>query len=266
MKRCLLLLLCFEAIISCTKYAELAVESDRTIVRPVDWGIDSARDVEWSVGLRFRDTVSKGILIGVQLPKLQDNNLAELIKQKNVDGWILKAIRRNRSAYETLGYLYVPFPRQDQRSGMNGQIEQAFFQVNYHAAAVSDRFSRMNCPAFGHRKYVKTMKIEDNYSNSSKLLSISISEDEVIAGKVEPFSFSMRIFSGGLSLVGIYEVHLAFYNFQTKTRKSNFLPAPEVVNVSFEEERLVEGCGIGNEAIPPTPPESKANKNFKFGN
>ncbi|HAZ11852.1 MAG: hypothetical protein A2X86_07625 [Bdellovibrionales bacterium GWA2_49_15] len=266
MKLYTLLLLGLMVLPSCTKYAELAIEGDRVIVKPVDWGIDSIRNVEWSVGTRFRDTISKGILIVVKLPKIDEEKLSALAQKKNVDGWIIKVIRRNPNAHETLGYLYVPFPKLDQRSGASGQIEQAFFQVNYQAAAVSERFSRLSCPAFGHRKYLKNMQIEDDYRNSSKLLSISVSEEEVIMGKVEPFSFSMRIFSGGLSLAGIYEVQLAFYNFQSRTRKSNFLSAPELVNVILEEERLVEGCGVGNSSDPPPLDETKPSKPFKFGN
>ena len=266
MRRCSLLFFALAVLISCTKNSELAVEGDRIIVKPVDWGLESVRNVEWSVGVRLRDSVSKGILLGVNLPQIESDQLRELAQKKNVDGWIIKAIRRSAHAHETLGHLFIPFPNLNQRSGSNSQIEQAFFQVNYHAAAVSERFSHMSCPAFGHRKFVKNMQVEDDYSNSSKLLTISVAEDEVIVGKVEPFSFSMRIFSGGVSLIGIYEVHLAFYNFQTKTRRSNFLPSPSIVNVSLEEERIVEGCGLGNDSIQTKPEVPKEKKSFKFGN
>ena len=260
----LLLLLISFSLISCTKYSELVIEKDRTIVQPVAWGIDSFTKIDWKVGTTLRDTVSRGILFTIKLPLIEDEKLKNLILQKDVDGWLLRITKHDTNLAQTLGHIYIPFPNPNQRAGISDQIELASFQVNYHAASVSERFSNLNCPAFGHRKYLKSVELEDDYNNSSKLLNVSAIEEESVAEKVEPFSFNTRVFSAGNSLRGTYELQIAFYNFKNGNRKSNFLPAPQILKVDYEEERFIEGCGVGNDEIR-TKEDDSSKKEFKFG-
>jgi len=252
---------------ACKELPKLAVENGRAAIHLVDQKIESYRTVDWHVGAQGRDTISKGILVRVTLPKIDKDSLLQITapgpKGFGVDGWLMKVSKRTQASYDTLGYLFFPFPQSGDREGISDQISLGTFQVNYHAAAVSDRFSNLNCPAFNHRKKLGDIDIKKNLNVTSSTLILAASEQEVIGSKVIPFSFNTYVFSGGESLVGKYEVSLALFNLKEKTRKSNFINIEQVIDVSTENEILVKGCGSFQ--VDQLPERESKEKSFNFG-
>ncbi len=266
----LLLLLSLLTSVACTKYSPVVMENNRTFIQPIAWGIESVEKIDWKVGPMFQDNVSKGVFFEVKLPIIENDKLAELMHKKDVDGWLLKILRHSTNTAETIGHLYIHFPDNNEdargrRGGGRNQIELATFQINYFASAFSQNFLNVKCPAFGHRKYIKSMDLDDDSNNSMKLLNISAIEEETIPVNVEPFSFLTTVFNGGMTLLGTYEVQIALFNSKSKLRKSNFIAAPKMLQVSLEEERFIPGCVIGNDTPSMRQEETPPKKAFKFG-
>ncbi|HAZ11504.1 MAG: hypothetical protein A2X86_11000 [Bdellovibrionales bacterium GWA2_49_15] len=231
--------------LSCTKYSEVIVKDNVMSVAPVAWGLDfSNRRVDWTVGLHFRETMAKGLVLKVKLPQLKSAQIEELRDKKKIDGWLVKATRWGPTTHEqVLGYLYIPFPWAS-GTEKRPQLEEVFFQINYHQVDIEEKYSWKNCPLHWRKKFPKDIIVETNKGNSSKLMTISASEEEQIESSIVPFSYHTQVFDAGISVIGTYEVQLAFMNFSSKTRRSSFLASPTRVVVAREEERLVEGCNL----------------------
>jgi hypothetical protein len=257
-----LLFLILLILISCTKERALYKTDGVPRVESKATKIVDVTIVPWKVGAAFKKVISKGIMIKVKLPILSNSDRKKILREKGINSWIIRVKKfRLAGQSEILGYLQVPFIINFKRRKMavgGGAIKHAFFQVNYAAAAISRRLENMYCPALGHRKIIRKVKIRDNGTRDS---TFSITRNTRIQAKVNAHQVRPYTFNGGMSLRGDYVVELALYGTKRKMVYSNFVRLNQIVNASDERDVQLKECATFK--IPPKPKDIR--KRFKFG-
>ena len=97
-------------VVGCSKKAKLTLDKFGNYeVSSKDVFVSDAEIDKWRVGPLRRQRVSKGIRIGVTLPKLDMGDLKTLIRSTEVDSYILRLKRRGVVGGRVIGHLYIPF-------------------------------------------------------------------------------------------------------------------------------------------------------------
>jgi len=251
---------------SCSKRADLTIDKFGNYrVSSKKVFISDAEIDKWRVGPLRRQRVSKGIRIGVTLPKLDMADLKKLIRNTEVDSYILRLKRRGTVGSRVIGHLYVPFIIKKGKTDSSfraKQLTKGYFFVYYSAAALSSRFENLSCPAFNHTFLIKDVKLGPHRGQVVNF-NVSRSAQERLSVRVEPFDYK-TVFNGGSSLIGEYIVEMAYFNFEKKERKSSWVELPERVNVNREFDTVIKGCS-GNSLPPPIQDTGNPVKKFKFG-
>ncbi len=253
-------------VVGCSKKAKLTLDKFGNYeVSSKDVFVSDAEIDKWRVGPLRRQRVSKGIRIGVTLPKLDMGDLKTLIRSTEVDSYILRLKRRGVVGGRVIGHLYIPFlikKGKTESSFRAKQMTKGYFFVYYSSAALSSRFENMSCPAFNHSLLIKDVSISPHREQLIKF-NVSKSAQERLSVKVEPFDYK-TVFNGGSSLLGDYIVELAYFNYEKKERKSSWVELPERVTISREHDTAIKGCS-GNNLPPPLEDSGDPVKKFKFG-
>ena len=259
----ILLILTLLFISSCRKEAIYEQGKYNTsIVVPLDIKLDNLKVIDWKVGPGFKTVISKGFQLTFDLPFISKDAVDDLYDKKKVNGWIVRVIKNGAKGRRSLGYLYYPIKQHKKgRMSFGGQqIKSGAVRIFYAAASMSSRFRNFQCPAFDHNLSIEDITLEAG-GEAGRFL-VSAAEERLIPGKVERFSLRPAIFNGEISLIGSYEIELAFFNIETKRRKSNFIKIPGRVVVKREERHVLRGCqGV---TIPPREEENTKGR-FKFG-
>ena len=256
----MIIMICFygcrkEALYEAGKY-------NTSIVVPLDIKLSDLKVIDWKVGPGFKIIISKGIQFVFDLPLLSSDAAEDLYKTKKVNGWVIRVIKNGRRGRRILGYLYYPIKHKEKgRMSFGGQqIKSGAVRIFYAAASMSSRFRNFQCPAFDHNLSIESAVLEEG-GTAARFL-VSAAEERRIPGKIDRFSLRPAIFNGEMSLVGSYEIELAFFNIETQRRKSNFITIPGKIVVKREERHVLRGCQ--GATIPPRG-EEKAKGRFKFG-
>ncbi len=265
MKNFTLLFILF-VLIGCSKKATLSKDKfNNYLISSNEVFVSDVAIEKWRVGPLRRQKLSKGIRIGVTFPQLDMGDLETLVRETNVDSYILRLKRRGVVGGRVIGHLYVPFlirKGKTSSSLRSKQMTKGFFFVYYSAAALSARFENMSCPAFNHRYLIKEVEL-DKHRNQMITFNVSKSSVEKVIARVNPFDYK-TVFNGGPSLVGDYVIEMAFFNYEKKERKSSWIELPERVTVQNEFEQVVKGCASDN-LPPPVEDTGDPVKRFKFG-
>ena len=261
--RLLFLLICLISI-GCKKESLLEKRSDGSyLIKPADYNIDSIQARDWKVGKNFKQKVSRGFSVTLNLPKLSEKSLLELHKTRKASAWLIRVKRGGAYGDEVLATLAVPFIHLKKNQVKVGNISRVTFQILYAASSISMRLSNLNCPAFNHRKKIEAMSINHEPS-SLKLIVISPIEEYKLNNKVTEFSYGNITFNGGNQLKGKYSFELALYGTGDSQKKSSWLAFEQIVEVVKEQEVDLKGCE--GDVVPMYDDKSKKGvEKFKFG-
>ena len=232
-------------LISCSKFYEVEKKNGIYLVRQVYSEITKANDVEWKIGRKREEVISKGMRMTFTLPKIDDHGQTLLRKKYGVDSWVFRISREHKGQTRSLGYFYYPL------SSMTGSTKSYTVNLYYHAAAVSKRFRLFHCPAFNHRATIGEIRIADRPLAGAK--DMFIRENNRIPAKVSRIHINPMIFSAGVSMVGNYFVDYAFYASETKKRYSEWNKVDKTIVVSQETSKNVASCVGIKEEINPLP-------------
>lgn len=225
---------------SCTKYSPLIKDQIGVRVENVELNIKELDEVIWKVGKFHEYKVSQGFTTVIEMPKLSEDDLDYLTKEKNVDAWIIRVIVQRGSESQDLGSLFAPFRSVKYVRGApsGGAPTQVALKVHYAASYASERFRKFPCPAFGHTKRL------DKFSISGENNSLTISFDQRIPyeEKSQRVELNPSAFNAGNSLVGNYYFEIAPYNQSEKIILSSFKRLPRYIEVISEETQDLPTC------------------------
>ncbi|MCB9059997.1 MAG: hypothetical protein H6622_00575 [Halobacteriovoraceae bacterium] len=251
---CLLILLNF---VSCRETSTVTYGQDRTVILKVkDTSVKDFEIVDWKVGPYYKQEVSKGVRFTIQFPKLERTDVLKISELTNVDSWLVRISRSTIAGQDNLGFMYVPFvvPGTERMNNFRvRQLEKGIVQIFYSAASVSTRFERFKCPAFNHRKVIDEVVLEDVFAPDQQL-TISPVREETMPYRVEEFSLVPNSINGGKSLIGEFQIEMAFYDSRTKTKKSNYIQLDKKIIVKNETNEIISGC---EDFEPPPKPKEK---------
>lgn len=242
------LLLLIPLLFSCSKVYELEKKSGLYYIPNVDVELLNPREIDWAVGRKREENVSKGIRMSSKIPRLSDDAKMTLANLHGIDSWLIKVSRYKRGQSQPLGFFYINL------NNITRNTKDFTINLYYHAAAVSKRFRLFHCPAFNHRLKTTRFDLEDrSIPRSSDLF---IRPTNRFPGKASRLRFAPMVVSGGRNLRGVYHVDMSLYNSKSKMRYSNWFPVKESLHVTSESQVAVASCaGIREENNPL--PESK---------
>ncbi len=237
MKALLLTLLLFY---SCKQSATLTKGSVGLQISPVTMGISHLNEIVWNIGPKKEAQISQSFNFIVDMPKIDQDDLEYMIKERGVDSWIVRMIVLRNSQTQDLGSLYTMFkPRRIARGNeSSGAPTSVSIKVFYAAAYASERFRSLSCPTFGHNKRISSMEIK----GSDDEFSLSVDQKNPYGEKSHQVELTPTSFNGGNSLVGEYFLEIAPYNSLTRTIYSTFKRIPMSIIVNQEENVSVPGC------------------------
>lgn len=229
--------------LSCTKMHDVKTNNGIDYLEGVYSEMTQVKNVEWKVGRKKDKTVSRGIRITTEVPRVSDEAKTHLYEKYGIDSWIFKFSRIIRGRKDLVGNIYYHF------NNISRSTEAFSLNIYYHASSVSERFRAFHCPAFEHRSLLKDVKIRTSKNITPKNLYVRTTSKE--PAKVERLSFSPHIFSAGRSLIGDYIVEYALYNSQTKQLYSNWARVSGTVPITSEKNISLPSClGIKEEDKP----------------
>lgn len=231
---------------SCTKYSSLSKEAVGLNLKDIKMEVSHLQEIEWHVGMKNESTLTQSIVFLIDMPKVKEEDLEFLTKDRGVDAWILRLVVNRGGKGQDLGAVYSPFKTHKILRGKDtaGTAGSVSFKLYYAAAYASERFRGFKCPALGHRKKVEKMTIR----GSTDSFDLSINQSIAYNEKPQMAELTPSSFNGGLSLVGDYNIEIAAYNSKTKTIYSGFKALPQYIEISREEEVPIKSCeGIHSE-------------------
>ena len=224
---------------SCTKYSHLSKDAMGLKLTEVQMDISHLNEIDWLVGKNKEAKVSQSLVFVVDMPKVDEDDLAYLHKHKGIDSWILRLIVQKGSERQDLGSLYTRFKSKSTTRGQGaGAPTSVTIKIYYAAAYPSERFRFFHCPAFDHTKKISDMKISGENINFDLSVDLATSYPE----KSHLVELSPSSFNGGNSLVGEYFLEIAPYDSEKKLIHSSFKRIPRYVEVLAEERVPVKSC------------------------
>ena len=230
---------------SCTKYHEIKKKNGIYFIEDVQTELVEAKEIDWDIGRKREENISKGIKLTTTIPNLDDEAIETLNSQLGIDSWVYRLTRIRRGKEDILGYFYYRFN--------NITRSTKFFSISlfYHAASVSKKFRLFHCPAFDHRLKIKKYDLETRRGKSSD--DIYVRPIDNIVGKVTRLRFAPMIVSGGRMLEGEYVLDLALYSENTKRKYSEWMPVAKSLKISQEVTINVSSCNGVREELNPLP-------------
>lgn len=224
---------------SCSKSARLDKEAIGMRLSEVRMNIHHLNEIDWLIGKKKEATVSQSFTFEVEMPKVDEEDLDYLTELKGINAWILRLIVQRGSETQDLGSLYARFrPKKILRGQGGGAPTQVSVKVYYAAGFPSERFRGFHCPAFGHNKRIKKMKINGEEK------SFDLTFDQIISypEKSQLVELTPSAFNGGNSLVGEYFIEIAPYDSEKKVIHGPFSRIPMWIEVTEEESQIIKSC------------------------
>lgn len=227
-------------VVSCSKEAEVSRDSFGIRVSAVTMDISQLDEIPWWIGAkRKEDKVTQSITFLIDMPKLKKKDLDYLLKERDVDSWLVRVVQVRGSKSQDLGSLLIPFvPRQHGRSSNTSASAHAAVKIYYAAAYASERMRKFKCPAFAHDKRVTKMQVSGDNDPFDIALGASFSYRE----KAQQVQLTPSSFNGGLSLTGQFYLEIAPYNTKKQSLMGSFKRIPRYVEILAEESVDVESC------------------------
>lgn len=249
---------------SCSDYAEIVFKEKNFYLNIDSVKISDFKIEKWHVGPLRRQLVSKGVVALIAFPEIDRDGLDKLVRDYEVNSWIIRIRKRAFSVNTTVGHIYIPLVvpgTQADSKYRRHQLKKAAISLYYPAAAISKRFEYFTCPAFNHDRLVKDIDVENPGGKIDTLFN-SVVDKVYMQSPVVEFNYSGNILNAGESITGEYEIDLALYNYKTKERLTNFSTLRQVLVVKDEARVTINGCqGF---QIPPNTDDVDKMKMFKF--
>lgn len=224
---------------SCTKWYDVKEGNGILYVDNAQSEVHSLKEIEWDVGQKRDETVSKGFQFKFDIPKIKSSDASKLINKHGIDSWVFKITKHTRGRKHVLGKVIYNLTN---ISRVSNNITVHIF---YHAAAVSQPFRRFKCPAFNHRFRLNQFDITQTADNFHDVFA---RRGKQLAGRLIQPSFAPVIFSGDVSLAAKYTVEFALYNSTQKKLYSRWYKANNTIDVATEDRVAVPSCnGIKEE-------------------
>lgn len=223
---------------SCSRQAELNKTGAQTELQGIKMEISHLNEIEWRIGKRKAKEVTQSITFIVDLPRVSKDDLDYLMKEKNMDAWILRLIAEKGSKQQDLGSLYAPLKPKKVSRGFPSSISCVSLKIYYAAAYASERFRSLECPAFGHDKKISDMEIQGDNESFSLLFGSTSSYPE----RSQEVELTPSSFNAGNTLEGTYFIEVAGYNSAQKNLVSSFKRIPMKVVVQDEEAIHLSEC------------------------
>ncbi|RLA64092.1 MAG: hypothetical protein DRQ88_06505 [Epsilonproteobacteria bacterium] len=252
-------------LLGCTRYSELKKNKDGDFFfKTSDIHLKKIKVFPWKVGIKEKETLSKGIGLIITYPRLEKKDIIILKEKYGIDSWVVRVRRRSTLGSRILGHFYTPIFQPGRFGPKNlraRQILSAEVLVFYSAAAISDRIQRFPCPVLNHRK-----KIEGWDLSLAPTDEITVTLTPGIGVPLEtfldPFSYAPQMINGGLSLVGKYSLEIAAFDFGSKRLISDWIEVPEQFKIEKESEAILPECT--NWEPPIQHPDYRDWKRFKW--
>ncbi len=251
--------------VSCTKRADFKRENNSSYVKIDNPEVNDVKHITWRVGKYGKQKVSRGFRMHFDLPILSDSAWKSLYVDETINGWLIRLRRKSNLRNEILGYYSIEMisPKPGSKSIYRIQgTKQSSLGINYAASSISSRLDQLPCPAFDHSLWLEDFEVVDSPVGQRMWVTNPVDEQRM-APKVIPISYSAVTVNGGMSLIGDYYIDLALYNTATKRKKTAFLELANYVSVKEEEDRTVKGC---ENYVVPNKGDQDPVKKFKFGN
>jgi hypothetical protein len=207
-------------------------------VTPVKMKFSQLREMDWMVGLKRETKISQSFSFIVDLPKMRNEDLEHLTKEREVDSWILRLIVNRGPRQIDLGSIYVPFYPKNHTRGTQQRASSISIRIMYASAYASERFRKFKCPVMGHNRRIMKKSID----GEDKDFSIYIAQSVPYPDKPQLIDIRPSEFNGGHQLKGDYHVEIAAYNSRKKILHSPFVRLPQYVNISSEEMIGIKSC------------------------
>lgn len=255
------------SLVGCSKnYSGYKSTGEKTaVITPVLSQISRVEAIDWKVGIVGGETVSKGIRIKVDFPRLRLDDINDLAKKIDLDSWIVRVHKQTGYGSDVLGHFYIPMikPGGQDSSLRVSQMEYGMVNIYYAAAAVSPRFENLKCPPFNHQLYIDNDDVELDDTDFLTRIMVNPADYSSVQAKLNTFGYQPTTLNAGMSLVGSYFVDVALFDSRSKTRRSSFLRLPQTVRVKLERTRPIAGC-VGAE-VPKRQEDTRTIQDFKFG-
>ena len=249
----------------CTKYSKISKnENGDFYFQSNEIHLKKVKIIPWPVGIKEKDTISKGVSLTITYPKIEKNDLEKLNKELGLDSWIVRVRKSSTLGSRTLGYFYTPI-FQPGRFGIKNlrarQLKSSEVLVYYTAAALSDRLSSFPCPVLNHNREIVDWELS---KLSDKPLTVTISPEigDSLEAKLDPFSYVPQMINGGMELIGRFKLEFAAFDHHNKRVISNWALVPEIFNIDKEEEKVLPDCT--NWEPPPQSPDYHDWQRFKW--
>lgn len=225
---------------SCTRHAELSKDTFGIKISSIQMDISQLNEITWWIGAkRKEEKVTQSVTFLVDMPKLKDDDLEYLSKDRDVDSWIVRVIQVKGSKSQDLGSFLIPFfPKQHGRSTNRTAATMAAVKIYYAAAFPSERMRGFSCPAFSHDKRISSMSI----AGENKDFDITVSASKSYREKAQEVQLSPSSFNGGNSLQGEFHLEIAPYNAKKQTLLGEFRRIPKYIEVKSEDSVIVKSC------------------------
>lgn len=235
------------------------------VITPVLSRIDRVETIDWKVGVVGKGTVSKGIRMKIDFPRLQIGDIEDLVKKVDIDSWLVRVHKQTGYGSDILGHFYIPMikPGSSTSSLRVSQMEYGMVNIYYAAASVSPRFENFACPAFNHQLYLDDDDVDLEETDYLTQIMVNPSDSALIQAKLNTFGYQPTTLNAGMSLVGSYFVDVALFDSRAKTRRSSFLRLPQTVRVKLERTHPISGCT--DVVVPEKKEDTRSYHDFKFG-
>lgn len=235
------------------------------VITPVLSSISRVESIDWKVGALGKETVSKGIRIKIDFPRLRIDDIEDLVTKTDLDSWIVRVHQQTGYGSNILGHFYIPMikPGSTSSSLRVSQMEYGMVNIYYAASSVSPRFENLNCPPFNHQLYIDDDDLEIDETDFLTKVMVNPSDFSLVQAKLDTFGYQPTTLNAGMSLVGSYFVDVALYDSRSKMRRSSYLRLPQTVRVKLERTRPVSGCAGAQ--IPAKQEDTRSFRDFKFG-
>lgn len=239
------------SLFSCSKPIEIEKKNGIHVLKNVEASIDSVDDIDWKVGKQHEEVVSSGVKVEVSMNQLPGDIQAILIQNYEIDSFLFKLQRRHRGHSKTLGYVLAPFISTGRRTGWSFTT-----YVYYSAAAVSDYFRNLSCPAYEHRWKIEKTRLISHGQGTTTLFASNPEHFKVRSAHLLDLPISI---DGEKSLLGEYWFELALYSEKKSRVYGRFLPINKAFEITKEKHVDVLSCtGVKPENDPvPTQPYNK---------
>lgn len=233
---------------SCSDKALLEKSPFNSRLSGLQWSIDKVSEGTWKVGPRYRQMVSKNLVLVLSLPTIAKEDMSYLQQTYGVDSWVVKIIQLNPEGRMELAQLLAPFYSQPKSRAGQLTIRAVSFALTYAASAISERFRRFQCPAFSHSRRLDEWKVV----GEPNTLDMTINSrgrftEKLVTSELVPIALNI-----GHSMIGEYYFEVALYGSHRKELYSPFQRLPQSLKVIREETVEIEGCaGVHQEYQTP---------------